>query len=312
MIQSILSKDHERQHRTNAASVDHHLAFNSPLPGLDMITKHKTNKQRLSNLLCTHNMGESTLLVGEHEGIITHKKADVNIVSHTLKAAVVDTMTIQILSNDMDIFVLCVYWCWKANVEADSQMKLWDGKHLAISKMVSAASRDACYHRLGQCRYLRGKRKMKTLKLLQTLKLLHSKNFPELDTTLSDKNATLDDLMSIGVSFFRALPWPSFHNQLMNQVRYQLYVRSKKPPIESLPLTDTNLASICSVHITLFWYSMWRLAATVLRGKLAASRAAAAIQIGLSYTSYCQWEGGGGGREKCQQPKNLAKSFKWG
>ena len=72
-------------------------------------------------------------------------------------------------------------------------------------------------------------------------------NSLELDTTLGDKNATLDDLMSIGICFFGALNGhPSTTS--MNQARYLPYVNPKKPPsIELLPPADI---AICSVHVT--------------------------------------------------------------
>ena len=55
----ISAKDHERQRRAGKGSTEYQLTLNSPLPGRDAIMKNKNNKRKLSQLLCTHDLGHN-------------------------------------------------------------------------------------------------------------------------------------------------------------------------------------------------------------------------------------------------------------
>ena len=41
--------------------------------------------------------------------------------------------TVRILSDDTDVFVIMVYWCWKAGITTNLQMEKWNGTVLSIN-----------------------------------------------------------------------------------------------------------------------------------------------------------------------------------
>ena len=45
--------------------------------------------------------------------------------------------TVRILSDETDVFLLLVYWCYRANVTYPIQMEKWDGTVLDINDTVS-------------------------------------------------------------------------------------------------------------------------------------------------------------------------------
>ena len=112
----ISAKDHERQRRAGEGSTAYQLTLNSPFPGRDAIMKNKNNKRQLTQLLCTHDLGSSIQLVSTSNSIVRHDEADVSLISYMLHAASSGAQTVRILSDDTDVFVLLVYWAWKAEV----------------------------------------------------------------------------------------------------------------------------------------------------------------------------------------------------
>ena len=65
--------------------------------------KNKTNKRRLGELLCTHNIGDHIEMVSRADSVVTHDEADVSLM---LDAARRGAKTVHILSDDTDVFVL--------------------------------------------------------------------------------------------------------------------------------------------------------------------------------------------------------------
>ncbi|KAJ3587369.1 hypothetical protein NHX12_010967 [Muraenolepis orangiensis] len=90
--------------------------------------KSTSNKTQLLRLLCTYDLtADKILLVNHMDRIVKHEEADVTLISNMLEAARAGAPTIRILSDDTVVFVLLVYWAWKANVESAVQMEKWDG-----------------------------------------------------------------------------------------------------------------------------------------------------------------------------------------
>lgn len=85
--------------------------------------KNKDNKRQLSQLLCTYNLGANIELVSHTDSIVQHDEADISLVSYMLHAASGGAHTVRILSDDTDVFVLLVYWCWKAGISCSVQME---------------------------------------------------------------------------------------------------------------------------------------------------------------------------------------------
>lgn len=105
--QQLSAKDHERQKRAAESSTEYHLSLKTPLPGRDTVMKNKANKRRLGELLCTQSIGDHIELVS---------RADSIVISYMLDAASHGAATIRILCDDTDVFVLMVYWYWKAGI----------------------------------------------------------------------------------------------------------------------------------------------------------------------------------------------------
>ena len=125
---------------------------------------------RLGELLCTHNIGDLIEMVSRAGSIVTHDKADVSLISYMLDAARYGTKTVHILSDDTDVFVLIVYWCWKVGITSHLQMQRRDGTVLNISSTVENLGEHCCsilaMHAISGCdttSYSIGKGKVSTL-----------------------------------------------------------------------------------------------------------------------------------------------------
>ena len=113
-----------------------------------------------------------------------------------LQAASADTGTIRILSEDTDVFILLVYWCWKKGVSCRVQMEKWDGSVLDINATITQNG-DKCkgilgMHALSGCdavSYPNGKGKV------YALKVLNQTDITALDSVLGEEDATYSDLM---------------------------------------------------------------------------------------------------------------------
>ncbi len=168
--------------------------MNTTLPGQEAMMKN-TNKKQLLHLLCTCDCpADKILFVNHTECIVKHEETDVTLISYMLQEAQAEVPTIRILSDDTDIFVLLVYWAWKANVKSAVQMK-WDDIILDINATVRTLS-DKCQgllgmHALSGCdtvSYPCGKGKVSALKVLQ------ESTMPGLYTVLGEPDATHRDL----------------------------------------------------------------------------------------------------------------------
>lgn len=60
-----------------------------------------------------HDFGGNTELVSRADSIVMHDEADISLISYMLHVASGRARTVCILSDDTDVFVLLVHWCWK-------------------------------------------------------------------------------------------------------------------------------------------------------------------------------------------------------
>jgi hypothetical protein len=128
-----------------------------------------------------------------------------------------------ILSDDTDVFVLLVYWCWKAGVSCHVQMEKWDGSVLDINATVANLGDKykgiLGMHALSGCdtvSYPNGKGK------LSALKVLNQTDIAGLDSVLGEEDASYSDLMATGKAFFLHL-YGQKRSTSMNDARYEIY-----------------------------------------------------------------------------------------
>ena len=109
----ISAKDHERMRRAGEGSIKYNFTINSPLPSSDAIMKSKHNKRQLSHVISSFDFGPKFRLESSRDGAYSHDEADVTMVASLLKEAG-HGRVMRVLSDDTDVFVLPVYWVWKA------------------------------------------------------------------------------------------------------------------------------------------------------------------------------------------------------
>ena len=236
-------KDHERIRRAGAGSMDYNLTLQTELPCREAIMKSKNNKQKLSALLSTFDYGPNTTIDSKSDGNYCHDEADITIISYVLQAAVDGHKVIRVLTNDTDIFVLLVYWTFKAKIKAEVQMENWEGKVLSINTTCKELGQKSLellgmHYLTGSdtTSYFYGKGKVSALKTLK------EGNFSGLHTVLGETNASETDLMKVGEAFISAW-YGQKPGTSMAEARYLLYTRKRGKPLKlmSLPPTAPNL-----------------------------------------------------------------------
>ena len=215
------AKDHERRKQGGIGAIDYKLSVNTPLPCREAVMKSTSTKTKLSRLLGTFYLTSNNILFVNHtDCILKHEEADITLISYMLQAAEAGALTIRILSDDTDVFVLLVYWAWKAIVQSTVQMEKWNGTSLDINATIRGLG-DRCQgllgmHALSGCdtaSYPCGKGKTSALKVLL------GKNICGLNTVLGEPDATHSDLKDTGTEFFIAL-YGQKKAKSMNNTRY--------------------------------------------------------------------------------------------
>ena len=102
------AKEHERTRRGRAKEV--RLTTNTVLPCREVILHNSKNKNLLNNILCSYPLPHNIQLVNMLDCVVTHDEGDVTLCSYMLKAVAAGAQTIQILSDDTNVFILLVYW----------------------------------------------------------------------------------------------------------------------------------------------------------------------------------------------------------
>ena len=127
------AKDHEGVRCAGEGSVKFNVTHESPLPNRETIMKNKENKQKLSALLSSYDLGPNFVTESHINRAFDHDEADVSMISYLLQETYEES-TIRIISDDTDVFVLLVYWVWKGNrLETSSvQMQRWNMQNLDI------------------------------------------------------------------------------------------------------------------------------------------------------------------------------------
>lgn len=194
----------------------------------------------LGELLCTHSIGDHIEMVSRADSIVTHDEADVSLISYMLDAARRGAATIRILCDDTDVFVLLVFWCWKAGITCRLQMEKWNGTVLDINSTVHKLG-DQCrsilaVHALSGCdttSYPVGKGKVSALKAMSVVPgdLLHF---------IGEEGATDLQIQEAVRAFFLAL-YNQKKSASVNVARYDIYRKRKTPPApKTLPPTERN------------------------------------------------------------------------
>ena len=236
------AKDHERMRWAGEESINYNLTINSPFPSRDAIMKIKYNKGQLSHVISSFHFGRKVKLESSSDGAYSHDEADVTMVASLLKEAG-HGRVIRVLSDDTDVFVLLVYWVWKAQLSCSVQMKPWDGSIIDMNATCNELGPKCLkllgMHALSGCdtvSYPFNKSKVAALNVLK------AGNFPNVFDTLGEEGVSLDSVRETGRQFFAAL-----HGQpstvTMNEDRRRIYTRKKRKPIRimALPSTDGNL-----------------------------------------------------------------------
>ena len=82
-------------------------------------------------------------MIDEGDTQFGHEEADINLVSYALlNASDRAKQYIQVTSDDRDVFVLLVLFCWKHKITSQITMKRFDGKCIVIN--LTALGNNAC------------------------------------------------------------------------------------------------------------------------------------------------------------------------
>ena len=117
------AKDHERTCRGGADSAKFNLEMNTLLPKRDIIMKNNHNKVQLTRILSTFSMGSNVQIENKFDEQFGHDEADITMISYVLDAYDKGAAIIRVLSDDTDVFVRLVYWCYKRQMKAMVQME---------------------------------------------------------------------------------------------------------------------------------------------------------------------------------------------
>ena len=147
----------------------------------------------------------------------------------------------RILSDETDVFVLLVYWVWRANVHSAVQMEKWDGTILDILNATVRTLGEKCQgllgmHALSGCdsvSYSCGKGKVTALKVLL------GSAMSGLNTVPAEADATHSDLKHTGTEFSLAL-YGMKKAQSLSNARYQIYRQRKPPELKSFQLISRS------------------------------------------------------------------------
>lgn len=240
------AKEHERIRRNDDTSEEFDLTITGALPKRNVILQNTHNKRELTRVLRAFTYGDG---VETDDDMYSHDEADVTIVSHMLAASCAGKNIIRIKSDDTDVFVLLVYWVYKADVQSQVQLEKWDGTLLNINQtcknLGSKCLQIIGMHALSGCdtvSYPFGKGKASAISILTDTKKVSSQcDLSSLYTVLGETNAKHCELLECGANFF-ALLWGMPVGMSMEDVRNKLFSKNKKGiKIMSLPPTSSNV-----------------------------------------------------------------------
>ena len=131
--QDVSAKDHERMWRTVENIVDYYFSITSLLLKRDAILKSKNNNQKPASVLCTSTVEDNFTMDTQNDSAFGHDEADMTMISFVLEAAKHGKDAICVLSDSKDVFVLLMYWVYRAELQCKIQIEWWDGTVLDIN-----------------------------------------------------------------------------------------------------------------------------------------------------------------------------------
>ena len=151
-----------------------------------------------------------------------------SLISYMLDAASRGAKTVRILSDDTDVFVLMVYWCWRMEITCQLQMERWDQTVLNIN-LTAENLGEKCrsilaVHAFSGCdttSYPCGKGKVSALKAMTAVP-------GDLLNVFGEEGATDLQITEAVRSFFLAL-YNQRGSASLNMARFKIY-RKRKPP----------------------------------------------------------------------------------
>lgn len=104
-------------------SVLYNITESNTFPLQDSVMKNKVYKEALSQVLCAQNLGLGITMIVRDQAVFTHDEADVTVISYLLQAVEKGKKAVQILSDDTDVFIVLMYWCWKKQLQICLQLE---------------------------------------------------------------------------------------------------------------------------------------------------------------------------------------------
>ena len=181
-------------------------------------------------------------MASQDDGAFDHDEADITMISYVLEAANSGKRIIRVLSDDTDVFVLLVYWVYRAELECKVQMERWDGTVLDINATCAELGPKCLQllgmHALSGCdttSYPFGKGK------ISAIKTLLAGDLPGLADVMGEEDSTQVNLMEVAKTFFLAL-YGQPPRTSMESAHFTLFTKKKKSPkVMALPPTSSNL-----------------------------------------------------------------------
>ena len=202
----VSTKDHERMRRAGEAIADYELSITSTLPKRDVIMKRKQNKRDLASVLSTFSRGENITIETADDDIYGRDEANITMICYFLEASSSGEDVIRVLSDGTDVFVLLVYWVFRAQLRCKVQMERWNGTILDINatcmELGPKCPQLLGMHVLSGCdstSYLYGKGK------ISARNTLLSGNYPGLSEIVGEVGTTHEQLMEATTLFFISL-----------------------------------------------------------------------------------------------------------
>lgn len=182
-------------------------------------------------------------MIGEGDTQFGHEEADINLVSYTLfNARDKGKRYIQVTSDDTDVFVLLVFFCWKHQITSQITMKRFDGKCIDIN-LTALTLGEHCLQLLplhvatgcDTVSYPFGKGKLTAVNLMKKSKLDLS--------AIGEANTSEEQLLTAGCHLF-CLLYGIDAPITMNELRYTIFTtkREKCSNLRLLPPTDEALS----------------------------------------------------------------------
>ncbi len=203
-----------------------------------------------------HLFNPITTMNSFNDSAFDHDEADVTMVSYVLDATRHEMSIVQIVSDDTDVFLLLVYWVYKASIQSKIRMERWDGMILDINATCANLGLK-CLQLLGMyalsgcdtTSYPYGKGKIRALNTLL------SEEFPGL-ADIGEVSMTKEDLLQAALPFFRTL-YQQPPETSMESARFNLFAKKRNTPkIMALPPTSDNLSyHVLRAHLQVI---LWR------------------------------------------------------